>query len=300
LRKTNSIKIIECFHITGRGLLTEIQHSENGIPPNTKLINSESGDSWTVKKRVLSDNLMIVDSEAFFDCETEFESISQSYKTETDRQLAVGKELNRRKEGIYWYVLVPENSNQQTKPKIGSLLKIKMFYFEKSTNKIKEQLEFWFLKYFAKDRSEINGKELFTLFDLLDRALKDDLTKRLNLREDELPVLFLKTSDNCYIINTTERFIRLTEYQLDYIEYVNFERHSGYDNFIVKKRLIGKPINVKAQGYYSDFGIKTKTGELIQWEIPTGTPGFGFWNVTKKCELIGRKYLKNKTIQNIK
>ena len=48
---------------------------------------------------------------------------------------------------------------------------------EKSANKIKEQLEFWLLKYYVKDRSEINGKELFTLFDLLDNRLKDDLTK---------------------------------------------------------------------------------------------------------------------------
>lgn len=163
---------------------------------------------------------------------------------------------------------------------------------EKSANKIKEQLEFWLLKYYVKDRSEISGKELFTIFDLLDNGLKDHLTKRLNLRAGELPALFLKTFDNCFIINTTERFIRLTENQVEYIEYRNFESHRGYDHFIVKKRLIGKPVNVKTEGYYSDFGLKTKTGEIIEWKIPTGTPGFGFWNVTNKCELIGRKYLK--------
>jgi len=37
--KPNHIKIIECFNIKGRGLLTEIQHFEDGIPPNTKLIH---------------------------------------------------------------------------------------------------------------------------------------------------------------------------------------------------------------------------------------------------------------------
>lgn len=163
---------------------------------------------------------------------------------------------------------------------------------EKSASKIKEQLEFWLLKYYVKDRSEINGKELFTLFDLLDNRLKNDLTKKLNLREGELPALFLKTSDNSFIINTTERFIRLAGNQVEYIEYTNFESHKGYDNFIIRKRLIGKPVNVKTEGYYSDFGLKLKTGEIIEWKIPTGTPGFGFWNVTKKCELIGRKYLK--------
>ena len=121
---TNSIKIIECFNITGRGLLTELQHSENGILPNTKLVNNESGESWIVKKQVLSGTLLIADSETYFDCETEFEHISHSFKSEKDRQNAVNKELNRRQKGIYWYLLAPEYKNQKNKPEIGSFLKI--------------------------------------------------------------------------------------------------------------------------------------------------------------------------------
>jgi hypothetical protein len=166
---------------------------------------------------------------------------------------------------------------------------------EKSANKIKEQLEFWLLKYYVKERSDLSGKELFTIFDLMDSELKANLTKNLNLRKDELPALSLKISEDSYIINTTERFIRLTKNQTNEIEYINFESHLGYGDFVVKKRFIRKHVNVKTEGYYSDFVIKTKTGEKIEWRIPTGTPGFGFWNVTKKCELIGRKYLKNKT-----
>jgi len=151
------------------------------------------------------------------------------------------------------------------------------------------------LKYYVKERSDLNGKELFTIFDLMDSELKSSLIKRLNLRDNELPVLSLKISEDNYIINTTERFILLTENQIDKIEYINFENHLGYSDFVIKKRLIRKPINIKKDGYYSDFVIKTKSGKKIEWRIPTGTPGFGFWNVTKKCELIGRKYLKNKT-----
>lgn len=83
--ETNSIKIIECFNITGRGLLTELQHSENGIPPNTELIDSITNERWIVKKRIHSGTLMIADSEVFFDCETEFEHISHSYKSDKDR-----------------------------------------------------------------------------------------------------------------------------------------------------------------------------------------------------------------------
>ncbi len=166
---------------------------------------------------------------------------------------------------------------------------------EKSAHKIKQQLEFWLLKYYVKERKDLNGKELFTIFDLMNGEIKSGLIESLNLRENELPALSLKLQEESYIINTTERFIFIKEKHIDSLEYVNFEKHLGYSDFVVKKRFIRKPINVKKDGYYSDFVIKTKTGKEIEWKIPTGTPGFGFWNVTKKCELIGRKYLNNKT-----
>ena len=121
----NFIKIIECFNITGIGLLTELQHFENGIPPNTKLINSKSEESWIVKKRVLSGTLLIAESEIFFDCETEFEHMSPSFKSDKERQALVDKELNRRKKGIFWYLLIPERKNIKIKPDIGSSWELK-------------------------------------------------------------------------------------------------------------------------------------------------------------------------------
>lgn len=163
---------------------------------------------------------------------------------------------------------------------------------KKSAKKIKEQLEFWLLKYYIKERIDLNGKEPFTIFDLMDDKLKAKLTKKLNLRENEFPALSLKVSVDGYIINTTERFIRLTENKVEQIEYTNFESHVGYGISMNNRSLKGQSINVKTEGHYSKFGIMTKTGEKIEWTIPTGIPGFGFWNVTKKCELIGRKYLK--------
>lgn len=122
--ETNSIKIIDCFDIKGLGLMTVIQHFENGIPPNTKVVNPDTDEYWIIKKRVLSGTLLVANSETYFDCETEFEHISNSYKTEKDRQIAVNKELNRRKKGIYWYLLAPESKNQKVKPETGSSLKI--------------------------------------------------------------------------------------------------------------------------------------------------------------------------------
>lgn len=161
---------------------------------------------------------------------------------------------------------------------------------EKTAENIKKQLEFWLLKYYCKERSELSGKELFTIFDLISQKQKIEIINLLQLRKNELPVLYLKISEEKSIVNTTERFIKLTDQGKEEIEYQNFKEHKGFDRFIIKKRLIGRNINVKTNGYLSPFALKLKNGEIIEWEIPTGTAGFGFWNVTKKCELIGRKY----------
>ena len=120
----NSVKVIECFNLKGRGLLTELQHSENGIPPHTRLINPETQESWIVKKRVLSGNLLAVNVEKIFDCETNFEHISHSYKTAKDKSKTINKELEKREKGIYWYLLAPETEKQTIKPEMGSYLKI--------------------------------------------------------------------------------------------------------------------------------------------------------------------------------
>lgn len=161
---------------------------------------------------------------------------------------------------------------------------------EKTAENIKKQLEFWLLKYYCKEKDELSGKELFTIFDLISQKQKNEIIDLLKLRENELPVLYLKISEKKSIINTTERFIKLTDQGTEEIEYKNFQGHKGFDRFIIKKRLISRNITVKTNGYLSPFALKLKSGEIIEWEIPTGTAGFGFWNVTKKCELIGRKY----------
>jgi hypothetical protein len=163
---------------------------------------------------------------------------------------------------------------------------------QKSPEEIKRQIEFWFLKYYDKDRKKFNGTEVFTLFDLLEESTKDILSGQVNLRETELPVLILRISENQIIINTTERFIQLTNSDIEDVEYADFEWHNGYDSILATRLPNGKPVSVKTDGHLSTFGLRKRNGEIVGWKIPTGSPGFGFWNVTKKCELIGRKYLK--------
>ncbi|AXT63056.1 hypothetical protein D1816_22820 [Aquimarina sp. AD10] len=120
------IKIIECFNITAIGLLTELQHSENGIPPNTQIFDPITNETWIVKKRVHHGILILDRSEKYFDCETESMHVDSVFKNLKDREIAVEKELNKRKNGIYSYLIETEKKKQKIKPEIGSKLKIKL------------------------------------------------------------------------------------------------------------------------------------------------------------------------------
>ena len=158
---------------------------------------------------------------------------------------------------------------------------------EKSAEQIKDRIEFWFFKYFNKPKADFNGNEIFTLFELLNAELQNELKKRLNLDRNEIPVLVLKISESEFIINTTKKFVRIDSDSTEIIDYAEFEWHNGYKSFVVDKE---KKIITKHDGHFEEFGLRKLNGEIIYWKIPTGVPGFGFWNVTKKCELIGRKF----------
>lgn len=159
---------------------------------------------------------------------------------------------------------------------------------EKSAEQIKDRIEFWFLKYFNKTKTDFNGSEIFTLFEFLNAELRAELKKRLNLYPNEIPVLVLKISKSEFIINTTKKFVRIDSDSTEIIDYAEFEWHNGYKSFVVDKE---KKIITKHDGHFAEFGLRKTNGEIIYWKIPTGVPGFGFWNVTKKCELIGRKFI---------
>ena len=119
-----TLKIIECFNITGIGFMTEVQHFEQGIPPNTKIIHPKSRECWIVKKRVLSGLLLVDNSETYFECETEVEHISHSFRLPELREKAIQEELKKRSNNIYWYLLSPEIRTQKEKPGVGDIFEI--------------------------------------------------------------------------------------------------------------------------------------------------------------------------------
>jgi len=123
--ESNHIKIIECFNITGLGILAEIQHHLDGIPPSTQIIDPKTNETWIVKRRVLHGILILNKSEKHFKCETDSTHVDSVFKTQYEREIAVEKELNKRTQGIYQYLLKPINKKQKIKPEMGCILKVK-------------------------------------------------------------------------------------------------------------------------------------------------------------------------------
>lgn len=163
---------------------------------------------------------------------------------------------------------------------------------EKSANEIKNRIEFWFFKFYRKTKSDFNGTEIFTLFDLLNIEKQNEILNLLNLNKTEIPVLILKISNSEFIINTTKKFIRIDNLNSELIDYSDFEWHNGFKSIVVEIENSKKRIGVKTNGNVAEFELRKRNGEIISWNIPTGEPGFGFWNVTQKCELIGRKFIE--------
>ena len=161
---------------------------------------------------------------------------------------------------------------------------------EKTAAQVKSQMEFWLLKYLNKSREDFSGNEPITLFELLSSDLQINLKQQLQLGTNETPVLVLKVSDSEYVVNTTTKFVQITADSTTFIKYTNFGGHDGYRSIKMISTPKGGVANVKMEGAISDFGLKNRYGRVVYWKIPTGKPGFAFWNVTNKCELIGRKY----------
>lgn len=158
--------------------------------------------------------------------------------------------------------------------------------FIKTANQIAEQIERWFLLYHKKEKSSFNGSELFTIFNHLYFEQQNDLLRRMELNKYEIPVLVLRLKDNEFLVNTTERFLRVSSSTTESVYYTDFKSHRGYGSIADAVRF-----NVKIDGNFADFGLEKQNGEITYWLIPTGRPGYGFWNVTKKFGIVGRNYI---------
>jgi hypothetical protein len=160
--------------------------------------------------------------------------------------------------------------------------------FQKTDKQIKAQIINWFLNYHRKSIDNFDGREEFTLFDKL--SLDNQKVISTFSLPKELPVLVLKKDDKNIVVCTTRRFVYLENDKTQEIKYSDFKRHVGF-KFINLTRHTGHYISVKTDGHISEFGVLKNDGQIVNLKIPTGHSGFAFWNITKKFEIIGRKYI---------
>lgn len=163
-----------------------------------------------------------------------------------------------------------------------------MYKFTKTDQEIRDQILNWFLKYHRQPIDKFDGQESFTPFDKL--PLDEQMLLTRVLLENEIPVLILKAGANNTTICTTRRFIHFENDNITELNYKDFDRHTGYKSIAIS-RDEGLTVDVKIEGYIQDFGLQKTDGQIIYWKIPTGHIGFAFWNITKKFEVIGRKYI---------
>lgn len=168
--------------------------------------------------------------------------------------------------------------------------------FIKTPQQVKEQIERWYLNYYGVDYTLVDAMGIFTLLDKLPSLKKERVLQKISLASNELPVLILWIKDDCFIVNTTHRFIYVTEATISSINYYLFQHHAGYKSIpAFNKENKKAAMGVKSNGSLQEFGIRCKNGDVVYWVIPTGQPGFAFWNVTNKFDIIGRKYIITET-----
>jgi hypothetical protein len=161
----------------------------------------------------------------------------------------------------------------------------------KTPNQVAEQIERWFLMYHKSEKSSFNGSEPFTIFDHLYFEKQNELIRRVEFNKKEIPVLVLSLNKNEFIINTTERFIHIDSLGTTSLFYKDFDGNKGFKAFGPGQMDNRTIVNIKTEGKLAEFGLQKKDGEIIYWPIPTGKPGFAFWNITDKFEIIGRRYV---------
>ena len=142
--------------------------------------------------------------------------------------------------------------------------------------KIKE----WYLFRHGVVEAGVKGTEVFTLFDKMSPDKQDLVIQKLHLNPFEKPVLIFAPDTGKYIINTSQRFVKITDAKHESVYYDEFQGFIYYEalHYEKEKRYKATPT------VYIDLGLKKISGEILFWEVPQDNAGFFFWNVTRSTE----------------
>lgn len=92
------------FNITGRGVVLELKHWENGLPKETELTSQKSGLKWKVVARVLFDHA--VQEQQIFESESSEYMLLRFDNQEKEVQ-SINEIKEREAQNVYLYLLKP-------------------------------------------------------------------------------------------------------------------------------------------------------------------------------------------------
>ncbi len=107
------------FKITGRGIVLELKHSEEGLSDGTKLVSEKSDKVWKVKARILFDHA--VHEQKLFENEVT-EYMLMTFKSAKLKQESIHQIKERESQKIYQYFISP--INHEVKPEHAERLEI--------------------------------------------------------------------------------------------------------------------------------------------------------------------------------
>ncbi|WP_299229740.1 hypothetical protein [uncultured Psychroserpens sp.] len=109
----------DSFKITGRGIVLELQHSENGLSKETKLVSQKSGRTWKVITRVLFDHAL-AEQKIFNNESTNY--MLMRFNSDYEKQKSINRIKKKETENIFQYFVNPIGHSE--KPENGEILKI--------------------------------------------------------------------------------------------------------------------------------------------------------------------------------
>ncbi|SFD31910.1 hypothetical protein SAMN05518672_1011604 [Chitinophaga sp. CF118] len=152
-----------------------------------------------------------------------------------------------------------------------------------------EKIKVWYLTRLRVTERNVRGTEPFTLFYKMTQKKQEKITEKINLHPLEIPVLLFTIRAGEYIINTSERFVKITPTKHESVYYDEFESFIYYSPLRweeephkskEKKSQLAKP------KLYIELGLKKTSKEIIIWKIPKGDDLHSFWNVTRSADTI--------------
>jgi len=145
------------------------------------------------------------------------------------------------------------------------------------------KIKHWYLLQSHIQEISVRGNERFTLFDKIVPETQSDILRHIQLNPSEIPVLLLTIAPDHYIINTSERFLKITPKRQVSVYYNEFYDFENFASLYYRKKKHARRTPTKE---LTELAMRKTSGEVLFWKIPTGHTAYYFWNVTRLISTI--------------